>query len=386
MIAARLAAALLVALACATRAVQADPPVVVTLEKTDGTSVSGTLAAISTTTATLQAADPLAIDGVRRIVADAVDVRGPIVVECTDGGTLSGAGLSWEGGRALLTLPTGRVELPGDRVQSVTLRQPLHQGAAAPADWRRVLPEIPQTDLIVVGKPEDGGERLDVVECAIAEIAAETVTVVLDEERIPVKRSKVIGLWFLRQPVAAGGIRVEVVGGSLSARTVAWTPESLVLDDVVRMPAAALRLIDYAAGRTVRLETIRPERSETEPFFAALGREEGLATYFAPRFVADRGGGALVLRPRSHVVWRVPADARRFRTAVAVEPGRQPDGVLVTMLLDDREVFRRRLDDERSSPVELDVAGGRRLAIRADFPAGGGIGCPIRFADPVFEK
>jgi hypothetical protein len=383
-IAARISAAVLLALASVARAPAAGPAVVVTLEKTDGTSVSGTLAALSASDVTLVGAEPLAIAGVRRIVADAVEARGAVTVECTDGGTLSGDQFTWDGGRAALAVPAGSVDLPIDRVRSVTLRQPAGQGAAT--DWRQALPEEPQTDLVVVGKAEDGGERLDVVECAIAAVSPEAVTVVLDEERIPVKRSKVVGLWFLRPAAGAGGTRVEVVGGSLAARSVAWTPAALVVDEVVRMPAAVLRSIDYAAGRTVRLESLRPERTETEPFFGALGRVEGLAPAFAPRFVADRAAQALVLRPRSHVVWRVPADARRFRTAVAVAAGRRPAGEVVTVLLDEREVFRRKLDDEQPSPVEIDVGGARRLAIKVDFPAGGGMGCPLRFADPVFEK
>lgn len=384
MIAARIAAAGLLALAGAARAPAAGPAVVVTLEKTDGTSVSGTLAALSASDVTLVGAEPLAIAGVRRIVAAGVESRGPVTVECTDGGTLSGDQFTWDGGRAALAVPAGSVELPIDRVRSVTLRQPAGQAAAT--DWRQALPEEPQTDLVVVGKAEDGGERLDVVECAIAAVSPEAVTVLLDEERIPVKRSKVVGLWFLRPAAGAGGTRVEVVGGSLAAQSVAWTPAALVVDEAVRMPAAVLRSIDYAAGRTVRLETLRPERTETEPFFGVLGRMEGLAAAFAPRFIADRGTQMLVLRPRSHVVWRVPADARRFRTAVAVAAGRRPAGEVVTVLLDEREVFRRRLDDEQPSPVEIDVNGGRRLAIKVDFPAGGGMGCPLRFADPVFEK
>lgn len=385
MTAVRLASAAIVALASASLAPAAVPTVVVRLEKVDGTTVSGTLADVSATAATLVGADPVPIAGIRRIVADTADVRGKVAVDCADGGTLSGDDFTWDGGPAVIAVPGGRVELPVDRVRSVTLREPRADGDAFP-DWRTALPDEPQTDLVVVGKQEEAGERLDVVECAIAAVTPESVVVVLDDERIPVKRTKVVGLRFLRQAATAGGTRVELAGGGLAARSVAWTPEALVLDETVRLPAAALRSIDYAAGRTVRLETLQPERSETEPFFGALGRLDGLTASFAPRFVADRGGQALVLRPRSLVVWRVPADARTFRTVVAAEPGRQPGGEVLTVLLDDRELVRRRVDDGGAAPVEIDVSGGRRLAIRLDFPSGGGMGCPLRFVAPVFEK
>lgn len=386
MIADRRACALIIALACAARSLAEVPPLVVRVEKTDGTAVSGTLAAVSATEATLVGGPTLAIAGVRRIVADVADARGPVSVECTDGGTLSGDDFTWEDGPAVLTRPGGRAELPVERVRSVTLRPSRAGTEAERADWRAALPEQPQTDLVVVGRQTEAGERLDVVECAIVAVTPDAVVVMLDDDRIPVKRAKVVGLWFLRAAAAAGGTRVEVVGGGLVARSVAWTPEALVLDAAVRLPAAGLRAIDYAAGRTVRLETLRPERSVAEPFFGELGQVDGLAVAFAPRFVADDGGQALVLRPRSHVVWRVPADARRFRAAVAAEPGRQPGGQVVTLRLDDKELFRRRLEDGGSIPVDLDVASGRRLAIQVEFPVGGGMGCPIRLTDPVFEQ
>ena len=380
----RVCGGLLVALVTAVAAA-ADPAVGATLEQTDGTTVSGTLAAVSPTAVTLLGADPVAVTSVRGVVVAGPLARGPVVVECVDGGTLSGTDFVWEGAAARVPRGDGAVELPVQRVRSVTLRAPRAAGDTTPPDWRAVLPESPQTDLLVVGKQEEGGERLDVVECAIAAVTADAVTVVLDEERIPVKRSKVVGLWFLRAPEVGGGTRVDVDGGRLTARTVSWTPQALVVDDAVRLPAAVLRSIDYAAGRTVRLATLAMERSETEPFFGTLGRMEGLGPYFAPRFV-DGEPAALVLRPRSHVVWRVPADARRFRTTVAAAAGKLPAGVVVMVLLDDREVFRRRIDDATASPVDVDVSGGRRLAIKVEFPAGGGMGCPLRFTDPVFEK
>ena len=385
MIAVRCLVAAVVALASVARSMAVEPAVVATLEKIDGTTVSGTLAAVSPTELTLVGNDPVPVAAVRRLTAAGAQARGSVGVECVDGSTLSGDDFTWDGGPAVIPVSGGNVELPVQRVRSVTLRAPRVAAEAAPPDWRAMLPESPQTDLLVVGKPEDGGERLDVVECAIAAVAAETVTVVLDEERIPVKRAKVVGMWFLREPVPGGGTRVDVVGGSLAARTVSWTPEALVVDDAVRLPATLLRSIDYAAGRTVRLASLEPERSEAEPFFGSLGRLEGLGPYFAPRFVgAD--ATTLVMRPRSTVVWRVPADARRFRATVAAAPGKLPGGMLVTVRLDDRDVFQRRIDDATESPVDVDVSAGRRLAIKVEFPAGGGMGCPLRFADPVFEK
>jgi len=94
---------LLVSLVTAVAAA-ADPAVVATLEKTDGTTVSGTLAAVSPTAVTLLGADPVAVTTVRRIVVEGPVARGPVVVECADGSTLSGNDFVWEGAAATVPL------------------------------------------------------------------------------------------------------------------------------------------------------------------------------------------------------------------------------------------------------------------------------------------
>jgi hypothetical protein len=392
-----LAAAVLAAAAVADSTSAAEPAptgLEVRVERTDGTAVSGTLAGVAKDAVRFVGQEPVPVAVVRRIVAIDSGARhdaeqGAVRVAGTDGGWVSGADFAWDGAATAVVLrPAGRIEMPIARVRSVTLRQPRGGDELEPRAWQAVLPDKPESDLVVVAAAaDDGSEQLEVVECAIAAVAADVVTVVLDDERIPVKRAKVIGLFFLRNEGPAGGTRLEIEGGQLGAAAVAWTPEGLVVDVAVRMPAAVLRSIDYAAGRTVRLETLTAERTDAEPFFGMLGRLEDMAAYFAPRFLRDEAGSGLVVRPRTAVVWRVPADSRIFRTAVTAASGRQAAGsAVVTLLLDDREAVRQRIDAAADAPVELDVSGARRLAIKVDFGEGGGMGCAVRFADPVFEK
>ena len=158
---------------------------------------------------------------------------------------------------------------------------------------------------------------------------------------------------------------------------------------------------------------------------------EGLAAFFGPRFVAgSRTAGAadgptgadLVMRPRSEAVWRLPPHGRRFKARVAAAAGPQAAGSAdVVVLVDEREVFRRRLDGpgapaapggepaatgagpggpgaqdpppgrdgvpaESPRSIDVAVADGRRLTIRVDFVAGGGLGCPVRFIEPRCER
>ena len=64
--------------------------------------------------------------------------------------------------------------------------------AATPGDpeWLTALPEELDSDVVVVAK----GEGVQFVACAITSIAADTVTVSLDGEAIPVKRDRVVGM------------------------------------------------------------------------------------------------------------------------------------------------------------------------------------------------
>ena len=313
--------------------------------------------------------------------------EGRVRVVLTDATSLAGDDFAWSGPTATLDGPAGRVELPLARVRAVEWRA---EGAAASASWLDAVPEKIASDLVVIGKP-DGFEF---VECAISTISPDTVTVVLDDETIPVKRSKVVGLRWLRADavVPVGRTTVEIDGGSLRADAVAWTTAGLVLDGGAAdrktlVGAAALKRIDYAAGRTTLLSGVAPERLDVEPFFGALARIEGLAAAFAPRpVVADarHEKPGLVVRPRTVAVWRIPPGSRRFRTAVSHAAGAGP--ALVTITVDERRAFEQAVSGAEAVPVVLDVSGGRRLGITVDFGPAGAMAGAVRFEEPAIEQ
>jgi len=400
-------------------------PLTVRIEGTDTAavrSVSGTLASISATAIRLAEAEPgelqlgdesalrgelplrdesalrgeLPLRDVRRleVVASAPPAVPPaVVLQLVGGGRLSGTGFTVnDGGRddGGVTISRGEAgvgRLPLDLVARAFWPRP-GEDAAAPA-WLAAVPERPESDLVIVRK----GNAFECVECAIVKVNDDTVTVLLDGERIPVARDRVAGLKWLR-PIAApaSGTLVEVAGGSLAVAAVAWSPDGLVLDlpGRITLPAAWLEAIDYAAGRTVRLVDLSAESTVVEPFVPGLSAIEELRGFFAPRFVpaagapTDRSGtAALLVRPRTVVTWRVPADSRRFQTSIRPVGG-GTTGASVRIALDDREVFRHDPSEAAPEPVSLDVSGARRLTLSVEAAAG--IGGPVRFEQPVFEK
>lgn len=396
--------------ATAAEAVAPSAGLAVELELTEGTSLAGELVAVTADEVRLLvdgAARTVAAGSVRRLIrtqanTPAVD-RGPVTIIGVDGARLTGDLFVWQGETAILERREGSVSMPLDRVRTVVMRpQTGAEGETEPA-WLEALPAEPTSDIVAVAR----GDGFELVECAIVEVAAETVTVLLDGERIPVKAGKVLGLSWVRpvDPAAGSGAQVIVTGGRLTAQRVEWSPEQLVLDGRLRLPGGMLAAIDYAAGRTVSMATLTAERVNVEPFFAALA-VDGMKPFFAPRPVRGPGDPAadptvkssLLMRPRTVAVWRVPAGSRRFRGTLR-RSGQASGSVAVRVLLDDTPAFAERLSDARTGPdadpdaavadrglpLDIDVSTARRLTIEVDFVPGD-FGCPVRFDRAVFER
>lgn len=371
------------------------PSVAVRLELTTGEAITGDLLAVTADTirATI-AGQPREFPtaSVRRLVREraAEPPRLPVVVTTSAGGSLAGTGCRQEGERLVIDRAEGPISLAANRVARVVW---LADDEQQPA-WLDQAPPKPAADLVVIRK--DGGHTF--VECAVTGLTDDAVTVVLDGETIPVKRGKVAGIIWLREPeTTASGPAVTFAGGRLAAAEVRWSPDAFVVDDSTRLPPGLLESIDYAAGRTVVLTSLEPEAVAVEPAFGGLAGIEGLKGFFAPRSVpptGDGGPGALILRPRTVISWRVPDKARVFRVQLARDvPDTSPEAVEVAVAVDDREACRVGLgpsgsapgESPRPGPLEADVSSGRRLTITVDF-VGGSLGCPVRLTEPVFEQ
>jgi hypothetical protein len=376
-----------------------EPRRTVTIERASGGPVTGVLLRIDDASVQIEVdgrLDTLPLDTVRTVVfpdpavGDTRDAA--VAVTLLDGSRLTGDRFVWTGETAAITWGGEDAVLPAERLHMVAWPAPA-AGTAAP--WLALLPEPADSDVVVVG----AGDTYDCVACALTAVTADAVTVVLDGETIPVRRDKVVGLRWLRDATPPRGIRVAVAGGTMQAATITWSPEGLVIDDSIRMPAAWLHGLDYASGRTVSLVGLEPERVDVEPFFGGLADVAGLASFFAPRVVpGDAAAGGLVVRPRTRAVWRVPEDARRFRaTAVPAAPvsgDALRDVGVMTIALDGRAVLHepvlvRTGRDAGAVPagsIDIDVSTARRLEILVDFPDAGGMGGPVLLRSPAFEK
>ncbi len=365
----------------------------VRLERSAGEPVRGDLLSVAADTIRIL------IDGephsfpvaeVRRVVREEAraERHQPVRVVTRDGSHLAGDDFLQTADRCLIGGEAGPIEIPAERIARVAW---LGEREPEPA-WLAAVPAEPAADLVVVRR-EDGHTF---VECAVSGVDGDAVTVVLDGETIPVKRGKVAGIVWLRAPAPRpAGPVVAVVGGRLTVERIRWSPEAFLLDEAIRLPPAALLSIDYAAGRTLPLATLDPERVTVEPAFGSLAAIEGLADFFAPRTIppADGDGpAALILRPRTVATWRVPPGGRRFRARLSRNVAETATTTVdICLDLDGREVFRTRLSGAADQggiapvPIDLDVTAGRRLTLTVDF-VGSDLGCPVRLAEAVFER
>jgi hypothetical protein len=207
--------------------------VVVDLDLVDGTTRRGSLVRVDEDAVTLrqpetegQTAVPTAT--VRRLACvGGPAAPAPVLVTLADGGTIRADDFSWQDRTAVVVRDGLRGEIPIARVRHVAWRQP---GTPEPPEWLATIPDRLDSDLVVVGS--NAGHEC--VACAIESVAGETVTVVLDGERIPVKRAKVLGLVWLREPAVPRGAKV-------AARVLAVDLPSGLDGDTGAAPGACVR-------------------------------------------------------------------------------------------------------------------------------------------------
>lgn len=357
-------------------------------------------------------ADRAAADG-----SGAIPGRPQARVWMEDGSVLSAGDVVLEEDRLWLVRSAGRIAVPASSVSRLAWAapgevEPLRPGPPPDPVWKSEIPVTAEGDLIVIRKAADPQPTYQFVPCAILGIDGEHVTVVLDEDRIPVKRERVAGLVWLRgsgdrQRESPTGPVVDLRGGRLLTSGVRLALESDTLSVVtdwsesVSIPLAEVLRIDLAAGRTVSLVDLAAEEVRVEPFFEGLSSIERLSRMFEPRFLTlPDGRPAMLLAPRTRMQWKLPAGVRRLRLSAQVERPEAGGGELV-IRVDDRELHRQAvvesaaaggLADDAAAPsgIDIDVAGGRRLELLVDFPeaSGGrllGLG-RVRVVDPRLEK
>jgi hypothetical protein len=235
-------------------------------------------------------------------------------------------------------------------------------------------------DSIVLIRSAEALERLDVV---IQSISADSVKFEFSGQTLDAPRSKLAGVCFFNLAEASTPLArlMAVVSDSagnrwLAAQLAAPTGNPDILLTTrggvkIHAPRSQLSEIDYSSGSLRFLADIEPLRLEVQDKYGVSSLVAGLADMFGPRKVVDGNPRAAAFGPTlefwgsGSAVYRVPAEYTRLAGTVSLNPpGNRYSPCLVSVLLENKTIWERRLDNA-GQPVEIDlpVQGDQRLTL-----------------------
>ncbi len=381
-------------------------PLEVDLQTVAGESHHGALVAISADEIALATADgdkrwPL-VD-----VLDIASAKAPrgaatpaVIVTLRDGSCVHAAAYTTVGETATIELADGaKLSVPTQGVHWVRWPQsgaPLAAAAvanaAAPAAdpgaqaWQQFVEQPIEADLLVVRKKDE----VDSVDGQIGDVGAESVAFVMDDEKLDVKRAKIVGIVYYRAEEAASPAplaKVQTADGS------AWAAKSLTLTDAgctletaagakVNVPAAALARIDFSQGKVLYLSDLDWDAAQSErtPYFGPPMPLDASVDPYAPQRDRALEGGeltlarrtyrkGLALHSRTRLVFRLPEGYRRLTALAGIDDRLSDQGsVRLEIVGDERTLLSAIVSGgDAPLPVDLDVGGVRRLTILVDF-------------------
>lgn len=412
-----------------TAALAAGPPVTVK-SLVGATSTKGTLTELTTSKVTLEGT------GAPRTLAAAelmwVEFPAPpkptekpaVWIELLDGSKLLATAYTTTSGKAKIELTTRQsVEIPTRAIRHVRFREQLTPELAA--QWREIVGTPATGDIVVIRKTsmrsvEQGDaepitvteQALDQVEGTIHDVGPDSVLFESDGEKIPVKREKLDGLVYYqpaKREFSRGVCRlIDAGGSSWSLRDVQLAADNLKAATIggisVEIPLTAVAKVDYSIGNVAFLADLEPDTGggdltvSLQP--AAMSYKFGhvFRARSGPPLGADAfriGGkkydGGMSLHSPLSLVYRVPEGFRWLRALAGVDdsviaPGRFD----LVVLGDGKELLRRSYDGKlaqrQAEPIDVDLAGVRRVTIVLDPADGQDFGDQLDLVDARFTK
>ena len=372
------------------------------LSALDSEKVEATIAGKLTT---IPIADLLAVElsGARIAVAPQA------WLELLDGSTLLATDFTTTSGTAQFKLLSGQeYSIPTRSLRAVRFRPGTEATNKA---WADIVGGDLTGDLLVIRKtaeasedaPAEGGIVLDQLDGAILGVAATTVKFDFDGDKIDVKREKLEGIAFY-QPVARNLTRplcqlLDRGGGRWMVKSMKLEGENLAVETPVgariNLPLADLATIDLAAGNLLFLTDLEPEKRDAlfglQPAgmtatFAQLYQNRASDTPF--KLDGSTHARALALHGKSTLTYRLPEGFKSLRAVVGIDDAVQASSrVQLTIVVDNRELFKGEFDNDHRGPVnlDLDVTGARRLVILLE-PLGPDLRAQLLLCQPRLSR
>lgn len=337
--------------------------------------------------------------GLNPVEAPAAAAGSPAAwIQLNDGSLLTATGFATASGKVQAPLlGGGQLEAKTSAVHWARFKPQNEQQAA---DWAKIIAADAAADLIVIRKDE----RIDYLEGIVEDITDEVVNFRLDGELVPVRREKVEGVVYFhanRGPAPApAGVVHDTAGSHLNAAQLALTDGGFQITTAsgvqLTRPMAAIRQIDFSAGKIQYLSEIEPRSIEWTPFFSPAGDDPQLTALYRPRMNLPlsndtaRGDEALLqlrmtnadgvpeihtyskgiaMHSRTRITWQLPDSFSSLKAVAGIDARyRNLGDVELVVEGDGKELFRAHVSG-REEPLllDIDLTGVRRLTILADF-------------------
>lgn len=307
----------------------------------------------------------------RLVDSGTVTAAGPIAVSLADGSKLRGGNLTVTAKAVNLQHPQlGPIAVPREQVRNLRLAADDPVVAAA---WDQLVQRESKNDQIVIRK----GDVLDHIDGVVGTIDDTSVKFLLDGEDVTVKRERVFGVVYAKRDAkpASRSIKVELAGDEfLFAGQVAFKDGQWELTwpgkELLRVPPAAIRGIDFSAGKVVYLSTIEPRDVEEVPYFLIMfpyQRDRSLEGQ--PLKVGQRSfTRGLAIHSKTRLRYRLGGEYRRFTAEAGIDPEISNADTLLKIIGDGKTLFEKdftAVDPPQS--LDIPVDGVVELEIVVDY-------------------
>lgn len=288
----------------------------------------------------------------------------------------------------------GVLQIPTDQIRILQLGSSQEQIPNWRTNWRD---KQFTNDVLVILKKR--GTEVDFLSGIVGDVTDDVIRFNWEGEQIDVKRSKVAAVTFYHaqsdlqvNPLCwlelQSGSRFPVTqlhqaNGRLSIRT------TLGLD--FQLDQSLLRSADYSAGKLVYLSDLEPIRERWTPLiklpvseetarrYGQVRRDESLTGVPLTLWYPQQDNAAsdeirtyskgLAIRSRTELEYRLPGSMQRFDTIAGIDPETRSQGsVLLSISANGETIFEEIIrGNEPPHPIDLDIAGKRRLKLIVDY-------------------
>lgn len=342
-----------------------------------------------------------------------------ILVELTDGSTLPATNLFCDGAKFTCTLPeqlgapVATLNLPKEAVKSVRLQAISPENLAI---WNEIRQIEHLADVLVILRK---GKSLDHLPGVLGDISGTHVTFNIDGDELPVKRTKVAGLIYYRQPAdsttsqtcrvfAAGQAELQLANVSLQDEVLTGTTTSGIR---FALPFTSISRIDFSGGKLVYLSDLKPDHSKWIPYIGLPLSATSVQSFGRPRYdLGFRGqplslrmptrefssysqqtksySKGIALRSRTELAYRLPDGFTRFAAMAGIDPELSDIGHCQLVVFGDDEILFDGIFTRNDEPVQIDTSinNVQVLKIVVDFGDNQDLGDILHLCDAKLTK